>query len=83
MDSREDSGKLLGGNPVIVDYQSACTRKGQEDQHNGRLGFQIKSLTMIYINNLLCTVLIKKISRNMVIDILGIQRTMVLSCSVQ
>lgn len=74
MNSREDSGKLLCGNPVIVDYHSACTRKGQEEQHKGRLGFQIKSPAMIYINNLLCTILIleKKKSRNMVIDILGI-----------
>lgn len=64
MNSTEDSGKLLCGNPVIVDYHSACTRKGQEEQYKGRLGFQIKSLTMIYINNLLCTILILKKKKN-------------------
>lgn len=65
MDSGEDSGKSLCGNLVIIDYHNACMRKGQEDQHKGRLGFQIKSLTMIYINNLLCkiSVKIKKINK--------------------
>lgn len=60
MDSREDSGKSLCGNLVIAGYYRACTRKGQEDQHKRRLGIQTKSLTMIYMKNLLSKTLFKK-----------------------